>query len=284
LYPSSLSRGRRGFTLVELLISLVLGALIITVVLKFVSGQTRLTTMQSGREEVQQNARGALEMIASDLRGAIPAGIEVGDASAIEVMLPRRWGVVCSQVGTTQTVVVFPDVAQPMPVGADAGLLIQPLGTTNWRPLLPTRATVADTTRLVATTACAAQNPTGSLVAYRLTGLNHPAVAAGSTVALYQRVRYDVQTSRGEQWIHRSNGMSGGAFSMQPLAGPVDVAAGGISFTYFTGTPPVALGAAPGANASTSALSQIRLRVRMKSRLGSNTQTEFDSATVQLRN
>lgn len=283
--PSNSPLDRRGFTLAELLISLVLGALIIGVVLQFVTGQARLTSMQSGREEVQQNARGALEMVASDLRGAISAGVEVGDDDAIEILLPRRWGVVCSQAGSTATTVVFPDIpGQPMPMGADAGLLFQPLGTNNWLPALPTRATVVDSASVVVTAACAARNPWGTLVAYRLDGADHPAVAAGSTVALYQRVRYDVQDSRGHAWIHRSNGMSGGSFSMQPLAGPIDEAAGGVSFTYFSGTPPAPLAAAPGANAPTAALSQIRLRVRMKSRQGSTPQTEFDSATVQLRN
>lgn len=284
MYPDSPLLGRRGFTLAELMISLVLGALIIGVVLQFVTGQTRLTSMQSGREEVQQNARGALEMVASDLRGAISSGVAVGDANAIVVMLPRRWGVVCSQTGTTSTVVAFPNVpSQPFPVGSDGGLLFQ--NGTGWRPVLPTRATVTDTARVVVGTACATINPTGNLVAYRLTGANHPAgVTAGTVVALYQRVRYDVQDSRGESWLYRSNGMVSGAFSMQPLAGPLDAAAGGASFTYFTGTPPAALATAPGGNASTAGLSQIRLRVRMKSRSGRDTQVEFDSATVQLRN
>ncbi|MBW3570281.1 MAG: prepilin-type N-terminal cleavage/methylation domain-containing protein [Gemmatimonadetes bacterium] len=280
------SLGRRGFTLAELLISLVLGALIIGVVLQFVTGQTRLTAMQSGREEVQQNARGALEMVASDLRGAISAGVERGDADAIEVMLPRRWGLVCGQTGTTRTVVLFPTIAgQPTPVGADAGLLLR-AGAGAWQPALPTRATVLQATEVDPAVACANLNPSGNVVAFQLDGANHPGVAAGSTAALYQRVRYDVRTSRGAQWIHRSNGMTtGGAWNMQPLAGPVDADAGGVSFTYFTGTPPVALANAPGVNASTSNLSQVRLRVRMKSRAGGTTpQVEFDSATVQLRN
>jgi prepilin-type N-terminal cleavage/methylation domain-containing protein len=284
VYSSRAFRGRRGFTLAELMISLVLGGLIIGVVLNFITGQSRLASMQSGREEVQQNARGALEMVASDLRGAIPAGVEVGDANAIQVMLPRRWGVVCSQTGTTRTVVVFPDVAgQVTPAGTDAGLLLQ--NGANWVPALPARATVATATP-VAVGACAGLNTTGNVVAFQLDGTGHPPVLAGTTAALYQRVRYDVETSRGAQWIHRSNGITAaGAWIMQPLAGPVDAAAGGISFAYFTGTPPVALPNAPGANASTAALSQVRLRVRMKSRGGgSSSQVEFDSATVQLRN
>jgi hypothetical protein len=212
--------------------------------------------------------------------------VEQGDANAIQLLLPRRWGVVCSQVGTTITTVVFPNLpSQPLPTGADAGILLRNAAGA-WVPALPARATVATATPVVVTAACASLSTSGDLVAYQLTGVNHQAVPVGSTVALYQRVRYDVETSpRGEQWIYRSNGMAGGAFDMQPLAGPVDAAAGGISFTYYTGTPPTALLNPPGANAPTSALSQVRLRVRMKSRSGGTaTQVEFDSATVQLRN
>lgn len=279
--------GRRGFTLVELMVSVVLGALLIGVVLNFVTGQTRIATAQSGREEVQQNARGALEMVASDLRGAVSAGVVRGDANAIEFLLPRRWGVVCSQVGTTTTYVAFPDIeGQVTPVGVDAGLLFK-VADNDWRPVLPTRATVTAATEEDVGVACGNQRTAGSVVAYKLDGVDHPAgMAAGTTVALYQRVRYSVQQSRGEQWIHRSNGMTDAAtFSMQPLAGPVDAAGGGISFTYFTGTPPEALAVPPGAGAPTAALSQVRLRVRMKSAQGgSNSQVEFDSATVQIRN
>src|SRR4028119_2380214 len=66
--------GRRGFTPVGLMGWGGRGALLIAVVLNFVTGQTRIATAQSGREEVQQNARGALEMVARDLRGAGAGG------------------------------------------------------------------------------------------------------------------------------------------------------------------------------------------------------------------
>lgn len=277
---------RGGFTLAELMISLVLGALIIGVVLNFVTGQTRLTTLQSGREEVQQNARGALEVVASDLRGAIGAGIVMADEDEMEIALPRRWGVVCSQAaGGGSTVVVFPNLpSQPLPVGVDAGLLLRQ-GNGAWQPALPNRATVAAATPVAVAASCGNLAATGNVVAFQLTGANHPNVGAGATAALYQLVRYDVGISRGERWIQRSNGMTAaGEYIMQPLAGPVDQDGGGISFAYFAGTPPAPV-AAPGAVAAAAGLSQVRLRVRMKSRQGgSDSPVEFDSATVQIRN
>ncbi|HEX2208598.1 MAG TPA: prepilin-type N-terminal cleavage/methylation domain-containing protein [Longimicrobium sp.] len=280
------SRGRRGFTLVELMVSVVLGALLIGIVLNFVTTQSRIATAQSGREEVQQNARGALELVASDLRGAVSSGIVTGDADAIELLLPRRWGVVCGQTGTTRTVVAFPNLpSQPTPVGVDAGLLFQTAA--GWRPTLPARATVNTSTVVPVAASC--PNATGNVVALQLDGANHPAnVPVGTTVALYQMVRYEVQTSRGSRWIYRSNGMTtGGVYVMQPLAGPL-AEAGGLSFAYFTGTPPVEMLGAPGAAAAAQnpPISQVRLRVRMQSRQGSasSRQVEFDSATVQIRN
>jgi prepilin-type N-terminal cleavage/methylation domain-containing protein len=289
VYSNKDHLGRRGFTLVELMVSVVLGAILIGVVLNFVTGQTRVATAQSGREEVQQNARGALEMVASDLRGAISAGVVRGDANSVEFLLPRRWGVVCSQDGPASTTVVFPVIpGQPAPAGGlDAGLLLSRAPAIGWAPALPVRATVTQATLLVGTQACNGVLPSGNVAVYRLEGANHPAgILPGATAALYQRVRYSVQESRGAQWIHRSNGMTAAnTFSMQPLAGPVDVAGGGISFTYFTGTPPVALANPPGTNAAAVGLSQVRLRVRMRSRQGGSAgQVEYDSATVQIRN
>lgn len=288
MYFDNDDRRRRGFTLVELMVSIVLGALLIGVVLQFVNGQTRVATAQSGREEVQQNARGALEVVGSDLRGAIQAGVVFAGDREIEVMLPRRWGVVCAQAGGTSTTVLFPNLpGQPVPAGPGAGLLLLDTVTTRgWQPALPALATVAVATPVGVTPACAALSSTGNVVAFQLQGAGHPGVSVGSTAALYQMTRYDVGESRGARWIRRSNGMdAAGTYSMQPLAGPVDEEAGGISFTYFTNTPPVELAVAPGALAPAALLSQVRLRVNMKSRQGgSASQVEFDSTTVQIRN
>jgi hypothetical protein len=193
--------------------------------------------------------------------------------------------VVCAQ-GAGFTVVVFPDIpAQPTPTGAGAGLLFQQPGANAWLPALPTRATVTGAIPVDVNPTCAGLSTSGPVVALRLNGANHPpGLAVGSTAALYQRVRYDVRELRGQRWLYRSNGMDANGFSMQPLAGPLD-GNNGVSFTYFTGTPPVELAAGPpGANAPAAALSQVRLRVRMKSLQGSSPQVEFDSATVQIRN
>lgn len=280
---------RAGFTLVELMVSLVISGLIIAVVLQWVTGQTRFASVQTAREEVQQNARGALEIVASDLRGAVSGGIRQADAQRIDFMLPRRWGVVCANNGATETIVAFPNLpGEGLPTGAGAGLLV--LGPAGWLPAsnqaLATVTGVA-AVPLADVPGCGNQGITGDAVAFRLTGANHPAGTAGLTAAVYQLVRYDVADGTGGTWIRRSNGWTGDGPTMQPLAGPVDAAQ--VGFRYFAGDPagPPSLIAAPGANAPAANIRMVRFRVRMTSRHaldGSVRQQEQDSATVQIRN
>lgn len=275
------ARARGGFTLAELMISLVIGGIVVAVVLQFVTGQTRTAAAQSAREQVQQNARGALEVVGSDLRGAISAGLLRADAQRLDFMLPRRWGVVCSTAAGNTTTALFPVIpGDPIPTGEGAGLIV--LRGTAWLPVVPTLATVTGTAP-AALTAC--PGAAGNVQAVTLTGAGHPLLAAaGDRIAVYQLVRYDVGVSQGERWIRRSDGAGIGNSNMQPLAGPVDDQF--VQFVYLRGNPPVPLAAAPGAAAAASNIEMIRFRVRTVSapRADGSNQVEEDSVTVQIRN
>lgn len=274
------ARARGGFTLAELMISLVIGGILVAVVLQFVSGQTRTAAAQSAREQVQQNARGALEIVGSDLRGAISDGLLLADAQRLDFMLPRRWGVVC-RTAAGNTTALFPVIpGDPIPTGEGAGLIVYRGNV--WLPAVPALATVAATAP-----AALADCPgaAGNVQAVTLTGAGHPLVAvAGDRIAVYQLVRYDVGVSQGERWIRRSDGAGIGNNNMQPLAGPVDDQF--VGFDYLRGNPPVSIGAAPGLAAAASDIEMIRFRVRTVSapRADGSQQVEEDSVTVQIRN
>ena len=268
------------------MIALVLGSIIVGVVLQFVSGQTRTASAQTAREAVQQNARGALEIVGSDLRGAIAGGLLFADDQRLDFMLPRRWGVVCERTSATETIAVFPVVpGDPIPVGGGVGIAVERDGA--WLPAATEpMATVvrADRTAAASNVCDARVAPAGQVESFALTGLNHPADAqAGDRIAVYQLVRYDVGLSGGESWIRRSNGGGIDDANMQPLAGPVDPDS--VSFQYLGGNPPVPLYFAPG-DARTSNVRMIRFRVRTISRMAADgkQQVEQDSVTVQIRN
>lgn len=284
MHSSKLSPARAGFTLVEVMVALVLGTLVVGFILQFVTGQTRIASRQTAREEVQQNARGALEVVASDLRGAIAAGLILGEEQQIRFMLPRRWGVVCSGNGSTQTTAVFPILpGDAVPVGTGTGLIVQRAADNTWLPAVPTLATV--TARAAATltdpAGCGPLAPSGQVEAITFTGANHPVVAPGDPIAVYQLVRYDVGVSQGRNWIRRSSGTGIDDGSMQPLAGPVD----SVGFAYLGGTPVVEM-AAPGAGAAAAGVTMIRFGIRTSSRSSVNGApvTESGAVTVQIRN
>jgi Tfp pilus assembly protein PilW len=54
--------------LVELMVALVISGILVGIIFQFLLGQTRFARLQGAREEVQQNARVAVDVISSDLR------------------------------------------------------------------------------------------------------------------------------------------------------------------------------------------------------------------------
>ncbi|HET7460868.1 MAG TPA: prepilin-type N-terminal cleavage/methylation domain-containing protein [Longimicrobium sp.] len=238
----------RGFTLIEVLVALVLASLLAGVIFQVVRGQARFASVQSAQQEVQQNARGAVEIIASELRAAQDSGLVEGYGSSITFLLPRAWGVSCG--GTTSKLnVVFPtvpDTSIMWALNGASGVVADTstvAGTPAWGPIPSTNMTGA-----AKVTSISAQNPvlgaannacadsvrtdsTSARVRGRaLNGTGLPTVRKGNSVYLYQLVRYDVGTVNGEYWVRRSNGIPGA--DPQPLAGPIR-SDSALAFTYY---------------------------------------------------
>jgi hypothetical protein len=269
------------------MVSLVVGGILVGSVFNFVNGQARMASVQSAREEVQQNARGALEIVGTDLRGALRAGLVTAERQLVELYLPARWGVVC-QSSATATVVMFPTDGSAAPGTGDTWGLMVNTSAAGWAPTAASaRATITGVAVVSATDpayGCTTLSPGGPVTAYRLTGANHPTnTTAGNVAMVYQRVRYDVAAGPGGDWIRRSNGVESSGFSMQPLAGPV--VTDSVRLRYFAGTteltPPVA-------SPSTAGITSIRFHVRMASKQQARSTTgrnyRQDSVTVQIRN
>lgn len=295
------ARGQGGFTLIELIVALVISGLLATVIFQLVQGQSRFSAIQGARAEVQQNTRGALELITSEIR-SLPAGsIESAGPDGIGFLLPRAWGLVCSAppaLGGTVGV-VFPPGTWPAEFPTD---LTQDTG---WGLAIPGAAggyvAARVTGSTVANGACPASLgvPAGNGAVMRqftLSALPAAILApSGTPVFVYQRVAYDVDlsSSGGPKgwWIRRRSG----AGNPEPLAGPLlttgTSGTNGLRFTYLC--PGRELTAAeltlPG---NRNLIARVRVAVAMQSRsLTRNTfaadtdqQQQSDSMTVSLRN
>jgi prepilin-type N-terminal cleavage/methylation domain-containing protein len=88
---------RRGFTLTELLVVTVLGALVVAASLQILVTNQRTYTAQSAQIRGQQNTRAALDILTAEIREISPLGgdlITMG-STAMEVRVMRKLGVGC---------------------------------------------------------------------------------------------------------------------------------------------------------------------------------------------
>jgi prepilin-type N-terminal cleavage/methylation domain-containing protein len=288
-------RGRGGFTLVELLVALTISSMLAAVIFMMMSGQSRIVAVQSAKEEAQQNVRGALEVLSSELRGAVPQGITAADAQSLTFMQPRMWGIVCPQfdgsepAGNTLTA-LFPTTGTIMPTASQAtGVMVNTgnnLAQPNWAPVPPARAVLGGIQVVGGPTApgCSLLGASGNLQAIQITAPNIGDLSVSrSNVMIYTMTQYDVAEVSGTWWLRRSNGMdaNGDFETPQPLAGPVE--ADKVGFTYFAADPDVEV-ATP--VAAPEALRMVRIQVVTNSAQTVNGRAQRDSGavTVMLRN
>lgn len=281
------ARRRGGFTLVELMVALVISGILMTVVFQMLTGQTRVSAAQSGREEAQQNVRGALEIISSELRATIPGAILETTDESITFMQPRAWGILCAQPSLTTLIVAFPTSGNGDAWAASQAngiLLRNGVNTGAWLPVpdLPNRAQIQASANAAAGNC---QNPSGTVTVVQLTSsVALPVVPVGSSVVTYTLTQYDVGTDAdGVQWLQRNNGIAGNVFDQQPLAGPLE--ANGFRLVYYTGNP-LAETPPPATAAGRAALRMVGVEIATTSTetLNGRAQRDQGETTVLLRN
>lgn len=243
------ARHPSGFTLIELMVALAISGLLVTIIFRLLQGNTLFVQRQSAREEVQQNARAALQLVVGDLRSVPPAAILDMDPASVHFDMPRAWGILCNELRPESPTawVLFPADMVPDPdfftnIWSKKQWGIAAEQTTD--PLVPTGdfRFVNQVSQQTTGDPCAAIQPnlTSDHVRY---GFNHPAgtsfvtadsLLPGTQVLLYEEMKYDVASSSvvPGTWIRRMSGYNGsGTPNMQPMAGPVPDS-GALHFTY----------------------------------------------------
>lgn len=286
-------RSRAGFTLVELMVALVISGLLLGVIFQMLMGQSRFVSVQSARQEVQQNSRGALELIASELRN-VPAGaaggIQAADRNSVTVRVPRIWGVICNVPNAT-----FVDVAFPAGLGvaldgdASAGRpwpgLVARLSPASWSASTPVSSVGA------AGSTCASA-PLEVGVERRSFSVGSTAgLAVGQPVYLYDPVAYRTATLVDPPglWIQRLVGTN--AADYRTLAGPIvpgdPATVHGLRFKYYDAAgAPIAIPAGGLSGAALANVARVAVAVHTRSDQAglSLPQDEADSTAVFLRN
>lgn len=282
------------------MVALVISGVIMATVFQIIAGQSSAVAVQGAREESQQNVRGALEIVSSELRAAIPQGIVRADTQTITFMQPRAWGLVCGTNAANQVDAIFPGTQSlnAFTAGGTAGVVINVAAAGHdWRPRAETNNARANVTAIQqlgngAAGACAGANAigaNGNVVTVRITAdwaieslVGNLAGPARREVVLYSLTSYDVGESSGRWWLRRSNGVdANGNLEPQPLAGPL-TSRNGFALAYYNADPTVRV-AAPGTTAAgLNALRMVRVTVATESQQAINNRRQQDSGSVSV--
>jgi prepilin-type N-terminal cleavage/methylation domain-containing protein len=203
---------RRGFTLVELLLSLIVTAIVGAALIRMVLGQTKFMDQQEAWRGARSVARGSVNRLMSDLRaveatGGVTAAVAGGQDFTVRV--PYAFGIICSTAPGLTVVSLLPVDGTMYAAGGYSGFA--------WRNAAGAYAYVTGTAAPVAGNAATCTgalpagfgivtlgalngSPAGQVVNLAHLGVTLPTAQpngalVGSVVFLYRRVRYQFKNS-----------------------------------------------------------------------------------------
>lgn len=198
---------RRGFTLVELLISMIVTAIIGAALVRMVLSQARFMDQQEAWREARSVSRGGINRLLSDLRSVEAAGGLVAAAAGgqdFTVRVPYAFGVLCGIAANVYTVSLLPVDATMFAETGYTGFAVRSNATGVYTYHASNVLNLAGTGALclngvydsIHTVPTLNGSPAGRVVNMtRTAGAILPAPDRGSIVYLYRNIRYEFKAS-----------------------------------------------------------------------------------------
>lgn len=176
---------RRGFTLTELLVVMVVMAVLGTALARLLVSNSRFVAQQEAQLDARQTARAAMNVMATDLRMVTANGVTAASPTDVTVRVPFAFGMLCQVAASTTIASLMPvdsmiyasALTDGVAVRQTSGSYVHVAGVTA-APSTNVAACRADSIRVV---------PDGRLVAL---SPSLGAVPPGTLFYLYQTVRY----------------------------------------------------------------------------------------------
>ncbi len=180
---------RRGFTLVELLIAMVVTAILGTALVRMLISDSRFVSRQDAMVNARATARAAMNAIVPELRMVTDSGLVAAAAESVVVRVPYAFGMACQSSGSATFASLVPSDSLAYATAVLSGLAWR---TDSGAYTAVTGISVAGTS---VTSYCdqdsIRQVPGGQLI--QITPVT--AVPSGNLFYLYQTVRYRFSAS-----------------------------------------------------------------------------------------
>lgn len=227
-----MTRDRRGFTLVELIIVAVLGTLVVGAALQVLVVNQRTYTAQTATISGQQSTRMALDVLFNELREVSPGGGDIVAMSgdSLRVRLMRKFGIVCHGLDYTSA----PDL-YVIPFGFGTNAFAAGDSVFVWADNDEDINSddvwfSASVENPVGTTVCPQDGVTVAQVLKfhsQNAAFTADSVGAGAPIRSYIEFTFGTTTLLGDTYFSRRQGNG----DMVPVAGPIR-ATNGVAFVY----------------------------------------------------
>jgi hypothetical protein len=223
--------GRRGVTIVELMVALVITATIGGALLRLVLQQGKFMDQQEAWRNARAVARSGVNVLTSELRmveatGGLDAATAGGQDFTVRVSY--AFGIVCSSTGSVTTVTILPVDSVMFAEPGVAGFAWRDATTGTYTyittaPTITSPGTTANcTTNGISSVPASGTSPAGKVL--DLSATVSPAPPAGSVLFLYRKIRYEFKASAA---VSGRNGLwrTVSGQTAQELAAPFDTSA-----------------------------------------------------------
>ena len=183
---------RRGLTLVELTVTLVIAAIIGGAFMRLMMHQSRFMDVQNTSREARSVSRGGLNVMMSELRRVtLPGGLLAANHDSIVVRVPYAFGVLCASAAGASTISLAPMDSLAYAEAGSRGYAWR--DSTGNYAYINSGFTVVPGLQLTCTTAGITTLPGGAVVS--VTPVVPVAAVPGTPVLLYRRIKYSFAPS-----------------------------------------------------------------------------------------
>lgn len=227
---ASLTQGRPGFTIIELLVSMVIGLIVLGSVYQLMITQSGGYGKQRELADVRETARSGTTLLSWDLRHAASGGSRVVamGPNSISLRSVRGVGVVCAKHPTLPRYALWQTAGRIEAAPDDSALVFQ-IGRDKWQRV---KLNSVGTPAAMGIASCAWPGaPTPDLVIEVAVNTKSDTIAikVGAPFRSFRRVEYAQYSLNNRWWLGRKVGAATG---YEQLTGPL-LASSGLSLSYY---------------------------------------------------